>query len=598
MSIVRLNAGTASNSINSSGGVGHNVANYMWQSGAVATVSGAYTKDTITLDSTTTTGMNGSAASATNTISHTTGSGANRLMTVNFYGNENGVVSGMTYNGISLTKLGSLTLSPNYPVQEIWYLIAPPTGTFNLVVSMSTTSYGGFNITTWSGVDQTTPLANYSQLTGAYNTGGATSFTISAESSSLVYSSFNSWNISAAYGANMTSRWQSGADSWTTRGHTALADISGTTTLTYTLSNGSSTNRWSLLAVIIRANVTQGATGTINLANVSSQTSSSGLNDTTVQFYQWDTTAANQHYNYKVMGFTSNASITFDKKTLVDYICVAGGGGGGCAGGGGGGGGITRGTVVVLPFVEYSIVVGAGGAAASSGSAAGSNGGDTYFIEKNILLNYSSYLYTATNVALGGGGGGSSPSSGAWNAVSSGGNGGNGGGGALANNISGLKYSAPGNGTYRQGFGGGRGCNGTTTATAGGGGGGGAASGGGWANASVVAGGGGGQGLPLTTNTYNDVTGVGTITSQYYGSGGGGGCSATTYAGGPFGTGGTNAANGSNQAVPSNATANCGGGGGGSGNYNYAGSNGGSGVVFLRIRTNSYTNTGDNIPPT
>jgi hypothetical protein len=105
----------------------------------------------------------GDARPATLTISHTT-SGLNRLMLVgiSMVNDELETVTSVTYNGVALTKVGEQNSSDDGRM-EIWRLIAPPTGTYNVVITFSAplrrAAVAG--VMTFTGVHQTTPLGTF-----------------------------------------------------------------------------------------------------------------------------------------------------------------------------------------------------------------------------------------------------------------------------------------------------------------------------------------------------------------------------------------------------------------------------------------------------
>jgi hypothetical protein len=245
---------------------------------------------------------------------------------------------------------------------------------------------------------------------------------------------------------------------------------------------------------------------------------------------------------------------------ICDYLLVAGGGGGGTwVGGGGGAGGLVYTKGVQLPPGTYTWTVGAGGASTSTLSVAGGNGG-------NSSLSNASFGNVS---ALGGGGGGS------YETPCNGRSGGSGGGSA---------YPSQTGGGYAIGQGNGGGALGTGAA----GGGGGAGSVG--SNGPQPAYGGvGGNGLAIP------ITG-----SNVYYAGGGGACGDVSQDAGAIvakgglgggGSGGLSTGNSTSTAATS-GVANTGGGGGGAsrGAGPAAGTSGagGSGVIILRV----YTNTG------
>lgn len=137
------------------------------------------------------------SAGTTATLSHTT-SGANRLLLVAVHQSTvaSDGVSSVTYNGVSMTKIGStVTIESSVAYLSLWYLLAPATGANNIVVtktsgyntSIASVSYTGVkqsgqpevnNTNTGSGTAPTcsmTPLTNNAMLVmsvGGNGTGG------------------------------------------------------------------------------------------------------------------------------------------------------------------------------------------------------------------------------------------------------------------------------------------------------------------------------------------------------------------------------------------------------------------------------------------
>ena len=235
---------------------------------------------------------------------------------------------------------------------------------------------------------------------------------------------------------------------------------------------------------------------------------------------------------------------------VATVLVAAGGGGGGCedVGGGGGAGGLVITTSTLIPQTTYSVVVGfaGSGGVANALNGRGGNGGDSTF----------------NGITAVGGGGGGAGNTGTAYVPSSGGSGGGGSWGQQG-----------GDGTIGQGNAGGA----ESYAGVGAGGGGGSGAVGG--NGSGNNGGNGGAG------TASDIVVAGI--NVFYAAGGGGGADAT---GGTGGSGiGGNGGGLNTGGTP--AGANTASGGGGTGGYSSpaAGSNGGSGVVILRIPTTYYT---------
>jgi uncharacterized repeat protein (TIGR01451 family) len=113
---------------------------------------------------------------STLTVSHTT-AGTNRLMIVGIsinIGNGGTTVSGVTWNGTALTSLGAHNDAGNTRRVEMWSLLAPATGTANVVVTFNlpafTTEGVAAGVVTFTGVDQTAPFGAFTSADGANGT--------------------------------------------------------------------------------------------------------------------------------------------------------------------------------------------------------------------------------------------------------------------------------------------------------------------------------------------------------------------------------------------------------------------------------------------
>jgi hypothetical protein len=97
-------------------------------------------------------------AAASSTTSFSVGSNSNRMLVVNFV--TAGTISGVTYNGVSMTQLTTQALTTSSTTQYCYYLIAPTTGANNLIISSSGTPDFMGTISSYYNVAQTSPEAN------------------------------------------------------------------------------------------------------------------------------------------------------------------------------------------------------------------------------------------------------------------------------------------------------------------------------------------------------------------------------------------------------------------------------------------------------
>ncbi len=127
----------------------------------------------VAVDATTTASAGLTRAANTLNFTHTTTTtGTNLVLVVgismNISTRTTTTITGVTFNGTALTLAGAHNDSTNARRTEIWYLINPPTGTHNGVVTANIpTGFGNgtvgtvVGITTFTGADQTTPIRSY-----------------------------------------------------------------------------------------------------------------------------------------------------------------------------------------------------------------------------------------------------------------------------------------------------------------------------------------------------------------------------------------------------------------------------------------------------
>ena len=114
-----------------------------------------------------TTGKTAQGGSLTSlTISHTTGSGTDRLMVVSIASKPDVPITNVTYGGLALTKLGE-QINGTTAKTELWYRIAPVSGTANVVISWTGTLEASAGVTTFTGVDQLNPFGAVATNSGS-----------------------------------------------------------------------------------------------------------------------------------------------------------------------------------------------------------------------------------------------------------------------------------------------------------------------------------------------------------------------------------------------------------------------------------------------
>ena len=147
-------------------------------------------------------------------VSHTTGTGRNRLMLVSI-ANKNKTIISVTYGSTPLTLVGENNINGNARV-AIFKLINPPSGTNTVTVNFSADPTKGaiVNVTTYTGVDQLNPLGSFVSNEKASNTVGTNpNVTVSSAPNELVQDVVATRNSTASVGFGQTQQWNSGTGS-------------------------------------------------------------------------------------------------------------------------------------------------------------------------------------------------------------------------------------------------------------------------------------------------------------------------------------------------------------------------------------------------
>jgi hypothetical protein len=123
--------------------------------------------------------------SDTLTVSHTVGGSDTALICTVWQNNATDLLSGVTYNGVALTQLDSFANSASNTWFSDWYLVAPDTGTHDVVFTalINPTNLSAM-CESLDGVNQSSPVEDHQYSTGAPGTLGTESvdLTISTDS--------------------------------------------------------------------------------------------------------------------------------------------------------------------------------------------------------------------------------------------------------------------------------------------------------------------------------------------------------------------------------------------------------------------------------
>jgi hypothetical protein len=131
------------------------------------------------------------------------GSGANRLLVVNLIGDTVADdISSVTYAGTSMTLIGKvLAASNNW--EYLYYLLNPPSGSSNVVITAGSKHYLISQAASWYNVKQSAqPDASTTNTSAATSTSTTTSLTTVAAGSLVVQGLWSYGHLAAGAGAN------------------------------------------------------------------------------------------------------------------------------------------------------------------------------------------------------------------------------------------------------------------------------------------------------------------------------------------------------------------------------------------------------------
>lgn len=157
------------------------------------------------------------------------------LLVVGALGAQAGdIVTGVTYNGTSLTLLDKQASSANIWTY-VFYIASPSTGTNNIVVSVSTSSFIGSGAVSYTGADTTTPVdtSNKAQITGTPITCSITT----TSNDTALFASLRTNRPVSSLGTNTTSVYEQAGGAALDLRSTANIASASSTSLSYTPSS-------------------------------------------------------------------------------------------------------------------------------------------------------------------------------------------------------------------------------------------------------------------------------------------------------------------------------------------------------------------------
>jgi len=239
-------------------------------------VSGTGCCSVVTVDNTSSEATDGGAGI---TIQHAT-AGTYRLMLVgvSLSPDANETVTGVTYNGTPLTLEGTVTNSNDARV-EIWSLVAPDTGTHNVVVTFSAAlnQQAIAGVMTFNGVDQNTPLGSFYSVQG--DDTATASLDITSAEGEFVYGLIAVEYDAVTAGTGYDEQWNVSVNGTKTNGAGGTTNCgAATVTMSWNLvAEASPYNHWAIGGISIKPTAAVAETITFDNASSSSVQYSNSL---------------------------------------------------------------------------------------------------------------------------------------------------------------------------------------------------------------------------------------------------------------------------------------------------------------------------------
>lgn len=145
-----------------------------------------------------------------------------------------GSISGITYNGVAMTKAVEKTVTGANMRSEIWFLANPDTGTHNIVATVAgDTDSRKFGASSWTGVEQVNPVHATATAEGS-STSVSGSLTTTVDDCLIIDSESSYTNDPVTVGAGQTSLYNDSTGTTTAAASYLVKETAGLVTMSWT----------------------------------------------------------------------------------------------------------------------------------------------------------------------------------------------------------------------------------------------------------------------------------------------------------------------------------------------------------------------------
>ncbi|MEW6043433.1 MAG: hypothetical protein AB1608_04150 [Thermoproteota archaeon] len=186
---------------------------------------------------------------STCTLSHTV-AGTVKLLLVAVSIGDDTAVTNITYSNQSLTRIRFDEITTTDRRSELWYLVNPPSGTANVVVTLDKNEQIVFGAISLTGVHQSNPIDAHNGSTDATGTTEPSTSLTTTVDNAFIVDVVSTVDGTMTPGASQTERWDLAQGQLAGSASTEQATIQTSYTMSWT--NDGGTDQWAMSAAALR----------------------------------------------------------------------------------------------------------------------------------------------------------------------------------------------------------------------------------------------------------------------------------------------------------------------------------------------------------
>jgi hypothetical protein len=186
---------------------------------------------------------------STCTVAHSV-AGSNKILLVGVSIHDTTAVSSVTYSGQSLTNIRSDQVTSDDRRSELWYMIDPPSGTADVVVTLGAVETVVIGVQSFNGIHQSSPINTHNGASDASATTHPSASLTTTVDDALIVDVVATVQGTMTADASQTERWDLVKAQLAGSGSTKQTTASGSYSMSWT--NDGGLDQWAMSAVALR----------------------------------------------------------------------------------------------------------------------------------------------------------------------------------------------------------------------------------------------------------------------------------------------------------------------------------------------------------